>query len=154
MQGLDVRIAALVAAMIAAGGTAAQAQAIRIQCSPQRVEGTQCPQPGGICPTTDLGIGGNYAVDVRHQSVTRYSREWTTPQRVRVARAADGELTTEESDPYFNAYVTMSIRIGEGRGPISYVHSIYPLAPGRAAPASERPMLRSEGTCVSVPARR
>lgn len=154
MQGLTMRAAALAVIAIVAGGTAAAAQAIRIQCSPQRVEGTQCPPPSGICPDTTLGIGGNYQVDVARQSVTRYTAEWAEPQRVRVGRAGAGEVMTEESDRYFNAYVTMTIRLGDGRTPITYVHSIFPISRTSAAAASDRPSLRSEGTCVRVPQRR
>ncbi len=154
MQGLNVRAAMLAGFAIVAGGTAAEAQVVSIQCSPQRVEGTQCPAPSGICPDTTLGIGGNYAVDAARQTVTRFTYEWTQPQRVRVGSAGEGEVMTEESDRYFNAYVTMTFRLGDGRTPITYVHSIYPIARSGTAAASDRPMLRSEGTCVRVPRRR
>jgi hypothetical protein len=155
MQGLNVLAAMLAGLAIVAWGTAAEAQAIRIQCSPARVEGTQCPPPSGICPDTTLGIGGNYQIDAARQSVTRYTYEWTQPQRIRVIRAAGGEVNTEESDRYFNAYVTMTFRLGDGRTPITYVHSIYPITgSNRTAPTSDRPTLRSEGTCVRVPQRR
>jgi hypothetical protein len=134
------------ATAIIASTAAAQAQAIRIQCSPHRVEGTQCPQASGICPDTLLGIGGNYAIDLAGQSVTRYDAEWTLPQRVPVGRAGVGEITTEESDRYFGASVTTSFHLGDGGTPITYVISIFPIA----GAASRLPALRSEGSCVRV----
>jgi hypothetical protein len=70
-----------------------------------------------------------------------------------LARAAQGEIATEEADRYFNAYVTMTIRLGGANTPITYVHSIFPIT-GSATPASDRPTLRSEGTCVRIPQRR
>ena len=149
-----MRAAILAGCVIVAGSSAAVAQSVRIQCSPQRVEGTQCPAASGVCPDTMLGIGGNYAVDVARQSVTRYTNEWTEPQRVRVGRAGEGEVMTEESDRYFNAYVTMTFRMGDGRTPITYVHSIYHITRSGGASGGDRPVLRSEGTCVRVPRRR
>ena len=173
MQGVIMRAAMLARVALAVGAGIAHAQAqgltdtqtqtqtqtqrpappVRIQCSPARVEGTQCPPPNGLCPDTTLGIGGNYAVNLAGQSVTRFSADWTLPQRVRVARAAAGEIVTEEADRYFNAYVTMTIRMGGPNTPITYVHSIFPIT-GSATPANDRPTLRSEGTCVRIGPRR
>jgi hypothetical protein len=177
MQGVTMRAAMLAGAFVVGasvgGAGVAQAQAqgptdtqtqtppqtprpappVRIQCSPARVEGTQCPPPNGICPDTTLGIGGNYAVDLPRQSIVRFSADWTLPTRVRVARAGAGEIVTEEADRYFNAYVTMTIRLGDANTPITYVHSIFPIT-GSATPGSDRPTLRSEGTCVRIGPRR
>ena len=154
MRGLAMRAALLAGLAIVVGSGAAEAQTVRIQCSPARVEGTQCPPPTGICPDTTLGIGGNYAIDVARRSVVRYSPDWDLPQRLRTGDStAPGEVITEESDRYFNAYVTMTFRFGDGRTPITYVHSIYPIT-GSRTPANDRPTLRSEGTCVRVPQRR
>jgi hypothetical protein len=127
---------------------AAQAQGIRVQCSPERVEGAQCPQPGGICPDTLLGVGGNYAIDFEQPSVTRFNAEWFQPQRVPVRSSAPGEIVTNENDRWFNGYVTSTFRLGEGRAPITYVLSIFPA--GAAAASGNRPLLRSEGTCVRL----
>ena len=128
---------------------------MRIQCSPARVEGTQCPQPSGVCPDTTLGIGGNYLVDNGHQNVTRYGPDWHNAQRVHVRSVAGSEVETEESDPYFNSYVTMTFRLGDGRTPITYVHSIYPITgTNRINPAVDRATLQSEGNCVRIPLRR
>ena len=88
--------------------------------------------------------------DAIGQSVTRYNAEWAGPQRLPVGQASAGEVTTEESDRYFNAYVTTSFHLGDGGTPVTYVLSIFPIARGAAAPSSARPMLRSDGTCVSV----
>jgi len=163
MHGFITRAALLAACAIIAAAGAAHVQAqdtappepprllppMRIQCSPARVEGTQCPPPSGVCADTTLGIGGNYLIDTRRRSVTRYDANWTVPQRVQIHNMAGSEITTEESDRYFNAYVTMAFRLGDARTPITYVHSIFPIT-GSATPANDRPTLRSEGTCVRI----
>jgi hypothetical protein len=166
MQGF-IKTAALLAgcAIIAAAGTAqvrAQDTAppdplrpfppMRIQCSPARVEGTQCPQPSGVCPDTTLGIGGNYMINNARQIVIRYGADWHNAQRVHVRSNAGSVVETEESDPYFNAYVTMTFHLGDANTPITYTHSIFPITgSNRANPTVDRPTLQSTGTCVRIP---